>query len=316
VGRARGGAAARAPPSYSNLSPVTRHLTPAQIPAFINPGAGGADEVRAGLAAEPSITVHEMAPNRLAEALRDAVAGGARRVVVSGGDGTIGSAAAVLAGTPVELAVIPGGTLNHFARSVGIPDNVHAAIAVALGSVVRTVDVAFVNDRLILSTSSVGVYTLFVRTRDRFEPRCGYWLASLVAMVRVLARLVTLTVELDIGDARRRYRSPLLFVAVGERELRMPKLGGRVHDGRRGLHVMVVRGAAGARLVAVALAAVARGTRYAARLPHLDTFMVERCTVSVGAPRISAGVDGEIVTLDTPLHYRFVPDALRVVVPY
>jgi diacylglycerol kinase family enzyme len=271
--------------------------------------------VRAGLAAEPSIAVHEVAPERLADALRRVVAAGVRRVVVSGGDGTISSAAAVLAETAVELAVIPGGTLNHFAQSVGIPNSVHDAIAVALGPVVRTVDVGFVNDRLILSTSSVGIYTLFVRTRDRYERRFGYWLASVIATVRMLSRLVTLTVDLDMGGGRRHYRTPLVFVAVGERELRMPQLGRRLDGGRRGLHVIVVRGHTRARLMALALAAATRGTRYAARLPQLDSFVVERCAVAVGAPRISAGVDGEIVVLDTPLQYRFAADALRVVVP-
>src|SRR5205814_1492833 len=80
------------------------------------------------------------------------------RVLVAGGDGSIGSAAGVLAGTGTELAVLPCGTLNHLAKDLGLPLDLAAAARVAAGG--RSVDVnaAVVNSRIFLNTSSVGAY--------------------------------------------------------------------------------------------------------------------------------------------------------------
>ena len=62
--------------------------------------------------------MQEIDPQELGEALKQVV-GASQRIVVAGGDGTIASAAAAVCGTPVELAIMPGGTLNHFARDHG-----------------------------------------------------------------------------------------------------------------------------------------------------------------------------------------------------
>jgi hypothetical protein len=131
--------------------------------------------------------------------------------------------------------------------------------------------------------------------------------------VRVFLGVPRFDVELEVDGVARRYRTPIVFVGVGERELKLPTLGKRVAGGRRGLHVMVVRGRTRAGLLALAFAAVSRGVRQVARTPQLDSFVVDRCRVIVRR-RGPVAVDGEIVTLDTPLEYTLVRDALKVVV--
>ena len=91
----------------------------------------------------------------------------------------------MLDGKTTALAVIPGGTLNHFARDHGIPTDLDDAVANAAVGVRATADVATMNDRAFLNTSSVGAYVVFVRIRERFEPWLGYRLASLVAAPRL-----------------------------------------------------------------------------------------------------------------------------------
>jgi diacylglycerol kinase family enzyme len=82
--------------------------------------------------------------------------------------------------------------------------------------------------------------------------------------------------------------------------------------GRRGLHVMIIRERSGARTLALALAAAARGTKAVARTPALDAFVVDTSEIEPHVPRIA--VDGEIVRVTPPLVYRHVPGKLRVVV--
>ena len=101
---------------------------------------------------------------------------------------------------------------------------------------------------------------------------------------------------------------------MGERELQVPTLGNRVKDGKRGLHVMVVRGRSRARVFAIALAAVARGVDAVAETPELDAFLVDRCRITVRRPTRVA-LDGEIESMDKTLEYELRRDALHVVCP-
>ena len=88
-------------------------------------------------------------------------------LIVGGGDGTISAAAGALAGTGTALGILPLGTLNHFARDLGIPlDLDEAALTIARGKE-RRVDVAEMNGRTFINNSAVGLYPLMVIDRER-----------------------------------------------------------------------------------------------------------------------------------------------------
>jgi diacylglycerol kinase family enzyme len=287
-----------------------------KILALVNKDAGTADDACAALDKAGGFRVERIPPSDLAKRVRAAVDGGARRLLIAGGDGSIATAADALRGRSCELAILPGGTLNHLAQDLGLPTDLDDAARVAAGPTTRCIDVAEVNGRLFLNTSSVGAYVTYVRTRERLERRLGYWLASIVAGARILFRLRTFRVTMEVNGVEREYMTSLVFVGVGERELKMPSLGARVPGGRRGLHVIVVQSRSAGRMLALAFAAAARGVRAAARTPELQSFVVERVRIeprtSVVAGRI--GLDGEIVSMTPPLDYRFVRDGLTVVV--
>ncbi len=285
------------------------------IPAFLNSKAGSADEARKILEDSGKFEVHALPPDQLSDAIKAVVKQGAKRILVAGGDGSIGSAASIVAGTDVELAVLPGGTLNHFAKDNGIPTDLAKALEVAVGSHTRKVDVGYVGDRLFLNTSSIGAYVTFVRVRERFEKRFGYRVASALAFLRIMTRLRPVRVEVEVDGKANTYRSPMVFVGVGQRELKMPSLGSRVTDGERGLQIMVVSGSSAARVLALAFAAVARGTKGVSRTPDMDSFIVEKFAIELRHSSAGVAVDGEIVAMNTPLEYRIARDALTVVVP-
>jgi diacylglycerol kinase family enzyme len=286
----------------------------ARIPAIVNLKSGTADQAREAIEAAEAFELFEVEPEDLPDAVREALADGARRLLVAGGDGTIGTAAWEVLDNPVELAILPGGTLNHFARDLGISTEPAEALEIALHGEPRGADVGMVNGRLFLNTSSVGAYVRFVRVRERLEKYFGYRIASAIAAFRLLFQLRLIAVEVEVDGQRKIYRTPLVFIGVGERELKAPLLGKRVPDGRRGLHVMIVRGRSRARIVAIALAAIARGVKSVARTPELDSFLVDRCTIT---PRHAGqiAVDGELVRLGTPLEYELRRDALTIVCP-
>ena len=286
------------------------------IPVFLNPGAGRADEVRKAIAGLDTLVLRETDPADLARAITSAMREGARRIAIAGGDGSISSAAAVLVGTEVSLAIIPAGTLNHLAKDLEVPLDLREAASTAASGNVITIDAGRAGDRIFLNTSSVGAYVLFVKTRDRLERRLGYHLASFVAAVRLFYRLPVYTVRLDVDGQERRYVTPIVFIGVGERETKLPELGGRVEGGRRGLHVMVVQGRGRARLLALAFAAVAKGLRSVSRGPMVDAFLLDRFGVEHTAEKARIAADGEIIDTTGTLEYTLLRDAVRVVVPW
>ena len=281
----------------------------------MNPNSGSGEAARAALEENDAFEVEPCDPDSLDGRIEEAVRRGAERVVVAGGDGTIAKAAATLVGTKSALGVVPGGTLNHFARDHGLPlDHKEAAETAATGPVTTT-DVAYVNDRLFLNTSSVGAYVVFVRTRERLEKYLGYRLATIVAGFGLLGVVRPFTVELELDGVAKRYRSALVFVGVGERELQLPSLGSRAENGRSGLHVIVVRGGTWARLVAAGWVAAIFGNRAIARGSLADTYVVDHCRIELRRRVGRVAVDGELVTMTSPLEYRIERDSLRVVVP-
>lgn len=283
------------------------------IPAFVNPKSGNFEGARAALEQTGSFDIREVDPERLQDDIRDAVNKGAPRILVAGGDGSVRAGACAIRGSIAQLAVLPAGTLNHFAKDHRIPVDLAEAASAACSDVTMAIDAGGVGDTLFLNTSSVGAYVTFMRLRERLENRFSYRFATLVASLRTLALMPMIAVELEIDGARKIYRTPIVFIGVGERDLKAPTLGSRVKDGKRGLHIIVVRGRRRTRLLVLALAAIARGVESVARTPELDSFIVDECMISVRGARVAVALDGEAEIMKAPLHYRLERDILTVV---
>jgi diacylglycerol kinase family enzyme len=282
------------------------------IPAIINRRAGTATDAARALTEAGGFRVHEVEPAALRQVALDIVAARPPRMVVCGGDGTISTVAPAVVNTGIELAIIPGGTLNHLAKYLGIPADLREAAELARTGITRALDAGRLNDRLFLNTSSVGAYESFVRRRERLERTWGYTIASVVAGINTLVRTPIFAVRVEVDGVEEIYRTPLVFIGVGERELRIPSLGGRMERGKRGLHLMIVRSRTGARFASLALQAAARGVEAVSRTPAMDSLVVDRCTIELRSDTASS--DGELVTVEPPLEYEFVPDALTVVI--
>jgi diacylglycerol kinase family enzyme len=285
---------------------------PPTLKAFLNAACGNAEAAREALT-KAGFDLEDIQPSEMEKALKTAIDGGTKRILVAGGDGTIATAAALVANTDVELAILPGGTLNHFAKDHGIPTDLAEAATAAAGGATVGADIGYANDCVFLNTSSIGAYVTFVRDRERLEKYVGYRIASLIAAVQTMYHLRTFSVTLEVGGAKKTYRSSMVFIGVGERELRMPTLGSRVKNGRRGLHLMIVRGHGKARLFTIALAAIAKGTKEASKLPEFEDFVVDSCRIDLTRSHATIGIDGELKKMQTPLDYRIERDALHLV---
>ena len=235
-------------------------------------------------------------------------------LIVGGGDGTVSAAAGALADTGTRLAILPLGTLNHFARDLGIPTHLDEAAALIAGGSERRVDVAEMNGRAFVNNSAIGAYPLMVAERDRQRKRLGRSkrLAMAVASIRTLVRFRHQRLTLTVNDLAERVDTPLLFVGNNHYRLEMPGAGCRDRlDGGR-LCVLVMRSKSRAGFLAAALRALTGRTR-PEDMERLEG--VERLRVGSRRGRLAVSLDGEVVRVEPPLDYRVRKRALRVIAP-
>lgn len=261
---------------------------------------------------EARITLAKGGPNLKAAMVR-AVAEGCDTLVAGGGDGTINTGATAVLERGIPLGVLPLGTLNHFAKDLGIPLDPEEAARVVVEGIICKVDVGEVNGRLFLNNSSLGVYPAIVRVRERYQASgFGKWIAALWASLTVLRRNPFLAVRiLAEGQATVR-RTP--FVFVGNNEYRMAGLNPGTRDsiaaGHLALYVLNADRRIG--LLQLAWQVVLKG---AAEVKELDLITVDEITIETRRRNLQVALDGEVVMLQSPLHYQLKPGALRVHVP-
>jgi diacylglycerol kinase family enzyme len=249
----------------------------------------------------------------LKPAMERAVREGCSTLVAGGGDGTISTAAAAVIDRDIPLGVLPLGTLNHFAKDLGIPPELDDAVKVILNGAKCRVDVGEVNGRLFLNNSSLGVYPAIVRLRDRYRAGgWGKWIAALWAGLAVLRRNPFMAVRIKTeGEAIVR-RTP--FVFVGNNEYRMSGLHAGSRDslvsGKLAAYVLNAERRTG--LVRLGWQVLLKG---AEQVKELDLLTVEEAVVETRRPRLPVALDGEVEWLESPMVYRARPASLIVHVP-
>lgn len=293
---------------------------PSRPPIVIVNRAGGSaaaagDALQAQLAAAfPGADIRLLEAAEVPDAVRAAVESGAR-VVVGGGDGTMGCAAQALADRPgSEVALLPLGTLNHLARDLGIPAELDAAAALALGGRPSPVDVAVVNGHRFVNNASIGLYPFMVRRRDDARERHGLpkWLATLPAAWTALSRLPHHRLRIDMGQGARPLVTSMLFVGNNLYALEAGSVGTRasLHDGKLSVFAVSHRTRVGLLWFALR-AALGRADR---KTDFIAIGEPETLTVS-GGRSIEIALDGEVLRLASPLRFHVERGALAVVAP-
>jgi len=295
-------------------------ITVQRITVLLNPRAGTQDDAamervneglrRAG-AGESELRIVEGPLVRTAA--REAIARGSRIVVAGGGDGTVSSVASAIVGSDAALGILPLGTLNHFAKDVGVPLDLDDAIrAIGGGRTVR-VDVGDVDGRPFINNASVGMYASLTAERLAMQRLGrGKWLAHALAAARVWRRYHRLHVRLRADGRERVVATPFVFVGNNEYQLSGMELGGRKRLDVGRLHVCMAPGMPRRRVARMIVVAIFGDL---CRLEGFESFTASELTLEGGTARLRLSLDGEVVTLDSPLKFRIRPQALRVIVP-
>ena len=238
---------------------------------------------------------------------------GFEMLVAAGGDGTVSAVASVAVAYGKRLGVLPMGTFNHFARDLGLPMNLAAAVNLLKSARTASVDLASVNGRSFLNTSSIGLYPRLVLESERYR-RSGFTRGFAITAASISTLREFRPVHLRMATAERTWEgfTPFVFVGNNEYTMERSRIGsrGRLDTGR----LWVCTTFESTRVGFLKLAAEAWLGR-ATRNPDFHALATTELWVDSKRPRLFVSLDGEVEQLQTPLRYGIHHRALEVIVP-
>jgi len=305
------------------VSPPSDAITPRSndILVIVNAGSGkkSGNEKHAAfmelIEGRAGVTIRRWPPDTdITDCAARGVADGYGTIVAAGGDGTISGVSAGLAGADARLGVIPLGTFNFFARSLGIPEDPCEAWDVVSGGHCRRVSIGEINGQRFLNNASIGAYATILRVREDVYGRWGrsrltaYW--SVIKAMSTLYR--SLRMRITVDGVAHDVRSPLAFLAVRPYQLEEYGLPGvqSIRDGDLVLYLAPNGGRIN--LLWTAFKVLNRNVQQdedysmlTGREIVIETFRRKRLVAW----------DGERSPMSDPFHFKMLRDDLNVIVP-
>jgi diacylglycerol kinase family enzyme len=223
-------------------------------------------------------------------------------VIGYGGDGTLSTVAQYLIGTRGVFAPLPGGTLNHFTKDLGINQDLAAAIDHLPKAKTKLLDTACVNDKLFLNNSSIGLYPSSLSERSKIESRLGKWPAAVFASIRALVKFRLYSVDIN-GES---YVTPFIF--VGNNNYDSSKLMARNSLEKGVLSIHLVNSTKRRALFKIGILALLGRPKQA---DEFRTFLTDDATIHINRKQVRISFDGEHARLHTPIHYKINKQSLK-----
>ena len=285
-----------------------------RVLVVVNPNASRAEAALPGLSSWFAANCHALitVAKSKKELTRELEANGKEvdLIVIGGGDGTISKALPQLLKLKRPFAILPLGTANDFARTLGVPSDPLEAAEIALNGHKHKIDIGLVNDRPYLNVASVGIAPKVAKAQSKELKHRWRMFAYAIGLMRAMRDLQPFFVELEL-DGKPTWSGPVYQVSVGN---------GRFHGG--GLTVAEDAAIDDGKLD-LYLIHTGRFWQLFTSFMHLKfglakpEVLKQRSAVTVtlhtDRPR-SVDADGELTT-ETPATFRLSPAALTVMVP-
>jgi diacylglycerol kinase (ATP) len=267
-----------------------------------------------GVMLGPTYAVRD--PVRLPETVRDVLDDGSEYglLILGGGDGSVSSVVDFLAHHDVVLGLLPLGTANDFARTLGIPSDIEGACQTIAGGKVVDVDLGLAGDNYYVNVASVGLGVEATRALSPWMKKSTGPLAYPVAAIKAFLNHQPFTARLTFpdGDHEPVEYERLLQVAVGNGRFYgggmvvAPESG--IDDRRLDIYAIEL----GRRRDLIGIARYLRSGDFI-REEGVSHFRTERVRLET-EPDLPTNIDGEVVTC-TPQNFSVDHNALKVLVP-
>jgi diacylglycerol kinase family enzyme len=279
-----------------------------------NSGVKSEDEALIAAARDAGLEIVELSASvDCRTEVRNRIVRGTRLFLAAGGDGTVHHVVQGLIHADAELAVIPTGTYNHFARDLGIPLPWKQALDVALSGDRKFVDTGRINEQYFVNNVSLGLYPEMVARREARGRDYPRWKARMYAFAGTLRKYKHVTLAVESEAHHELIRTHVFMVSnnsydmerFGVQAPRETLTGGKLsvywlpHTSRIRLMRYIARFLAGR----------------VRTIPGFRSFRTTRVRVQSNHKKLDVGIDGELFELQMPLHITIVPRSLIVRLP-
>ncbi len=279
--------------------------------------AGAREAIARGFAqSDPPARIEFVSGDAIRAMVDEALSSGAvDTIVVGGGDGTMSSVAGMLTGTGKAMGVLPLGTMNLFAKALGMPNALEDAVKAIATARRVPIDVGRVNGRVFLHHVSLGLHPRMARIRERigYGSRLSKIINSIRAFLLTIRRPPKLKLDALLDGLGQRVRSPAVLVSnnmFGEGHVPYQD---KLDEGVLGMYVVnTFRKRDIFRLAGGLLTATWQAS------PHVDIQNGRKVEIRslrsgwTGRRKILASVDGELEYVKAPLRIEILPASLVV----
>jgi YegS/Rv2252/BmrU family lipid kinase len=292
---------------------------PAKATLFLNRNSGarlapGELDTLREEAARQDVEIVELSKEiDCAHEVRARASRGVKVFIAAGGDGTVHHVVQAVVHSDAQLAVLPLGTYNHFARDLGIPLDWREALEVALTGAPRQIDTGRINDRFFINNLSIGLYPELVAKREERGRDYPRWKARLLALYTTLRKYPHVTLHLETEHHHEVLRTHVFMISNNRYDLERIGIEApreTLSEGK--LSVYWLRHTSRLRMTRFLMRYATGRVR---TIPGFTSFKTMRMRVQTPRDHLKVGIDGEVFTLSTPLVVTAVPQSLVVRVP-
>lgn len=235
-------------------------------------------------------------------------------IVAAGGDGTVNMIAGFCSELEVPMGIIPLGTFNFFARDLGLPVALDDAINVLIDGQLKPAAIGKVGQQTFLVHVGIGLYADIVRNREKDKSRFGRFrivaLASSFWSLLTTRKTYTVTIETDQQKVTRR----TLNVFVGNNVLQLEKIGLTAFKELPADHLSIIllKPLSIPRRIRLAVLGLFKNMKLE---PQIERLSAKSFTLETRHSHLKAAIDGELVSLKSPLEFTCLPKGIQVLLP-
>ena len=282
------------------------------VNAMSRSGADAFEEVRdklvsAGVALTEAHAIND--PDQMAPAIRDAIAK-APMVIIGGGDGSLSSNVGYFVGQDTVFAIIPLGTANSFAGTLGIPADIDSAVDVIANGKRKWIDLGRINGDYFVNAAAIGLSPLIAQTvphkLKRYLGIVGYLIWAIWCAVRF--RPFKIIVENDDGGKDKLWATEVR-IANGTHHGGVELIESQAIDSGE----IVIQAVTGKSVWGLGWSWIATTLKLRARHGTIREFRGKSMTLDT-RPRLKISVDGEIAA-KTPVAVSVARHVIEVAAP-
>lgn len=254
-----------------------------------------------------SYRLYEIEPDQIVDCIKQCIKKHSI-LLIGGGDGTVRTAAQCCANTPIILGVVALGTLNHFAKELGLPLTVQELIDAVNQCQTSHIDLAEVNGLIFVNNSSLGFYPKFARERDVYTKKLSKWLSYIPSLIQSFRKHDVFTLSVKSKNLNLSFKTSFLmisnniysyeFPATIKRESFTKSLLGLYYYKNGRIYLCKLLGALFNKKSNFEI----KKSKYPIEL-HFNKS--EHVTISL---------DGDTVKVKPPLHYKILPKSLTILI--